>query len=154
MNFNKEHKEIMVFAVIIAFLLAIFSFIELTSTISKFWIPWAVFPLLILLGYFFLRKSIPDKSEIHLNSTHDNIKNHFESSNIISEDINTEHQLSSREIEVLQMASEGYSNKEIADKLHVSLSTVKTHLSNVFYKLEGERRTMAIKKGRELKLIK
>lgn len=72
--------------------------------------------------------------------------------------LNTElaHQvsLSKREIEVLQLISEGYSNQEIADQLYVSLSTVKTHVSNLFSKLNVQRRTQAIKKIHELGLSK
>lgn len=54
--------------------------------------------------------------------------------------------LSNREIEVLQLISEGYSNQEIADQLYVSLSTIKTHVSNLFSKLDVQRRTQAVKK--------
>ncbi|PKH46525.1 DNA-binding response regulator [Dehalococcoides mccartyi] len=41
-------------------------------------------------------------------------------------------QLSPREIEILQLASKGLSNREIADKLTLSMRTVKAHLSNIF----------------------
>ncbi|GAB5554221.1 MAG: response regulator transcription factor [Saprospiraceae bacterium] len=58
--------------------------------------------------------------------------------------------LSNREIEVLQLISAGYSNQEIADQLYVSLSTVKTHVSNLFSKLDVQRRTQAVKKMQEL----
>ena len=42
--------------------------------------------------------------------------------------------LSKREMEVLVLIADGHSNQEIADKLFVSLNTVKTHLSNIFSK--------------------
>lgn len=61
--------------------------------------------------------------------------------------------LSSREREVLEMLALGLSNQEIADKLFVSLNTVKTHLSNIYMKLDVKRRTQAIKKGKELQII-
>ena len=61
--------------------------------------------------------------------------------------------LSNREMEVLQLISEGYSNQEIADQLYVSLSTVKTHVSNLFSKLDVQRRTQAIKKVQDLGLL-
>ena len=47
--------------------------------------------------------------------------------------------LSKRELEVLQLMSEGLSNKEIADRLFVSLSTIKTHSNNLFDKMNVER---------------
>ncbi len=44
-------------------------------------------------------------------------------------------QLSPRENEILQLLAEGYSNKEIADKLVISPSTVHTHRTNLMQKL-------------------
>ena len=61
--------------------------------------------------------------------------------------------ISKRELEVLQLMSEGLSNNEIAEKLFVSLNTIKTHSSNLFVKLDVKRRTQAIEKGRKLLLI-
>ena len=43
--------------------------------------------------------------------------------------------LSEREIEVLKSVARGYSNKEIADKLHISTNTVITHRKNITDKL-------------------
>ncbi len=62
--------------------------------------------------------------------------------------------ISKREYEVLELMSKGNSNQEIADKLFVSLNTVKTHTSNLFLKLEVRRRTQAIRRARELGLIR
>lgn len=56
-------------------------------------------------------------------------------------------QLSPREIEILQLASKGLSNREIADKLELSMRTVKAHLSNIFNKMRCSCRTEAIVKG-------
>jgi DNA-binding CsgD family transcriptional regulator len=61
--------------------------------------------------------------------------------------------LSNREIEVLELMAEGFSNQEIADKLFVSLNTAKTHISNIYTKLNVQRRTQAIQKAREMALI-
>ena len=61
--------------------------------------------------------------------------------------------LSGREMEVLNEISHGLSNKEIADKLFVSESTVKTHVSNVLLKLDAKRRTQAIQIAKELHII-
>jgi two-component system, NarL family, response regulator LiaR len=61
--------------------------------------------------------------------------------------------ISKREQEVLELIAKGLSNQEIADKLFVSQNTVKTHLSNLFLKLEAKRRTQAIQKAKELSLI-
>jgi DNA-binding NarL/FixJ family response regulator len=61
--------------------------------------------------------------------------------------------ISKRELEVLQLMADGLSNQEIAGRLFVSLNTVKTHSSNLFEKLEAERRTQAIEKAKRLSLI-
>jgi len=61
--------------------------------------------------------------------------------------------ISKRELEVLELMATGLSNQEIADKMFVSLNTIKTHTSNLFVKLDVKRRTQAIQKAQELKLI-
>jgi DNA-binding CsgD family transcriptional regulator len=61
--------------------------------------------------------------------------------------------ISKREYEVLELMAQGFSNQEIADKLFVSLSTVKTHSSNLFAKLGAKRRTEAIRRAKELRLL-
>jgi len=55
-----------------------------------------------------------------------------------------EEQLSSREVEVLQLVAEGESNSEIANHLHISQATVKSHLVNIFGKLGVSDRTAAV----------
>lgn len=61
--------------------------------------------------------------------------------------------ISRREHEVLELMAKGLSNQEIADALFVSLNTIKTHSSNLFLKLQVSRRTQAIQKAKELRLI-
>jgi DNA-binding CsgD family transcriptional regulator len=58
-------------------------------------------------------------------------------------------QLSARETEVLSLLVDGCSNQEIADRLFVSLNTTKTHLSNIYQKLNVSSRTQAIQKVRD-----
>lgn len=58
-----------------------------------------------------------------------------------------------REYEVLQLIAEGLSNQEIAGRMFVSLNTVKTHTSNLFAKLDAQRRTQAVEKARALGLL-
>lgn len=61
--------------------------------------------------------------------------------------------ISEREMDVLKLISEGYSNKQIANQLYISVNTVKTHVSNLLSKLDANRRTQAIKKAKSLRLI-
>ena len=61
--------------------------------------------------------------------------------------------LSKRELEILSLLAQGHSNQEIAVKLFVSVSTVKTHIQNLFEKLDVKRRTQAVEKAKRLNLI-
>ena len=61
--------------------------------------------------------------------------------------------LSKQEHRVLVLMADGLSNLEIAEKLFISESTVKSHVSKVLAKLNARRRTEAIKIGRNLSII-
>lgn len=62
--------------------------------------------------------------------------------------------LSEREKEVLILLAAGHTNAEIAEKLFVSSNTVKTHLSNLYLKLDVNRRTQAVQKARKIGILK
>jgi DNA-binding CsgD family transcriptional regulator len=62
--------------------------------------------------------------------------------------------ISKREADILLLIDEGLSNQQIADKLFISENTVKKHISNLFLKLNVERRTEAIKRAKELSVAK
>ncbi len=61
--------------------------------------------------------------------------------------------LSERELEILRLVAEGLSNREISERLFITLSTVKGHNRNIFDKLQVKRRTEAVARGLELGLI-
>ncbi|MCB9445947.1 MAG: response regulator transcription factor [Ardenticatenaceae bacterium] len=61
--------------------------------------------------------------------------------------------LSERELEVLQLVAEGFSNREIAGRLFLALSTVKGHNRVIYGKLNVSRRTEAVARARELGLL-
>lgn len=61
--------------------------------------------------------------------------------------------LSERELEILGLFAAGLSNKEVADKLIISLGTVKAHSSNIYRKLDVRNRAQAIIRAGELNLL-
>jgi LuxR family transcriptional regulator, maltose regulon positive regulatory protein len=67
--------------------------------------------------------------------------------------IKLESVLSDRELDALSLIAEDLSNQEIADRLFISLNTVKTHVKNIFLKLEVDSRIHAVTKAKELRII-
>jgi LuxR family maltose regulon positive regulatory protein len=61
--------------------------------------------------------------------------------------------LTDRELEVLQLIGEGYSNQEIAEALVITLNTVKKHASGIYGKLGVHNRTQAVVRAQELGLL-
>jgi DNA-binding CsgD family transcriptional regulator len=61
--------------------------------------------------------------------------------------------LNNREYEVLQLLANGLSNADIATNLFLSVSTIKTHISNLYFKMDVKSRTQAITKAKKLKII-
>lgn len=76
-----------------------------------------------------LEKSIREEND---NLLADSAKNHFKNGS-----------LTARELEVLRLIARGFSNKEIANILKLSFDTVKTHIKNIFFKLDVTDRTKA-----------
>lgn len=62
-------------------------------------------------------------------------------------------ELTDREIDLLKLIAKGYSNTQISDALYISLNTVKTHLKNIFKKLEVEDRTHAVMQAVKKEII-
>lgn len=61
--------------------------------------------------------------------------------------------LSSRELEVLRLVQQGLTNQQIAARLNIAASTVKTHINNIYGKLGVQTRVQALNRARELELI-
>lgn len=61
--------------------------------------------------------------------------------------------LTQREHDVLVKMADGLSNLEIAEQLFLSESTVKTHVSNILFKLDAKRRTQAVQAAKKLKIV-
>ena len=61
--------------------------------------------------------------------------------------------LTTRELETLELVTQGLYNKEIADKLSISLETVKSHLKNIYQKLGVSNRQQAVHRARSLDIL-
>ncbi len=89
-----------------------------------------------------IRNVYNGQSYIQPNMTKELVKE-FNRVTLHEKEKNDENNLTSREIEVLELIAEGMINKEIARQLYISEKTVKNHVSNIFKKLEVSDRTQA-----------
>lgn len=78
---------------------------------------------------------------------------HVAEKNVMNEAALEKLGLTQREYEVLQLMAKGFTNAEIADRLFLSVSTIKTHASNVFVKMDVKNRTQAMEKANRLKIL-
>lgn len=67
--------------------------------------------------------------------------------------VGTSESLTARELDVLVLVASGASNKLIAEKLHISLATVATHVRNIFRKTSSRNRTEAVNYARRCALL-
>lgn len=134
-------KTILVFSLLVLALLLLFQFSKYALISGNLKLEFAI--AIIALVFFIigiyiskksLHKSVSDSKEIN----HQKIK---------------DLEITEREYEVLQAISEGLSNKEIADKLFLSESTIKTHVSNLLVKLNAKRRTQALQIAKDYQII-
>lgn len=134
-------KTIAVFGLLILALLSLFQLSKYSVVSGDMNIENAIAIVAIIfffIGVFIHKKSLSKKT----------LK-----SNEIDKSKIQELNITNREYEVLKFISEGLSNKEIGDKLFVSESTVKTHVSNILVKLNAKRRTQAIKIAKQYQII-
>ncbi len=62
--------------------------------------------------------------------------------------------LSQRELEVLTLVAEGFTNRDIAIQLYIGISTVKKHMNHLYRKLDVKNRTQAVARAREYKILR
>jgi two-component system, NarL family, response regulator LiaR len=149
-KFSSKYGQLILYGISMAFLLFLLKWLELRFVIIDHALEVYVGAIALIFtgfGIWLAMKIVRPKvtvveKEIYLNAPFSINKKELELLN-----------LSKRELEVLQLMAEGLSNKEIADRLFVSLSTIKTHSNNLFDKMNVERRTQAIDKGKRLGII-
>lgn len=149
-GFYARHKETILYSLLMGIALIALRFLETRFFVFDYTVEFFVGGLALLftaLGIWLALKLAKPKTvvvEKHLRAPTEFLldENQMESLGI-----------SKRELEVLQLMAKGCSNSEIASQLFVSLNTVKTHVSNIFSKLEVGRRTQAVEKAKQLRLI-
>ena len=116
--------------------------------------------IIILFFYFYNRLHLKNK-QLEIDEMRNNIQEYIDHiSQLEDEDCRNKevdlsekiekYGLSSREAEVLRYISQGMKNQEIADKMFVSLSTIKTHTKNIFDKMDVRNRIEAVRKAQAI----
>jgi NarL family two-component system response regulator LiaR len=153
-TFLSRHKQTILYGVLLALLLFLLKWLELRLLIMHhaFEIYAGIIAVMFTgLGIWLALKLT--KPKVHTLVTEKEVYMRNVDNFILNEQVLNQFNLSRRELEVLQLMAHGLSNQEIADRLFVSLNTVKTHSARVFEKLEVKRRTQAIEKGKRMSLI-
>ncbi len=134
-------KTILIFGLLILALLLLFQFSKYAVISGNLKVELIVAVIAIVfffIGVYINKKSLKPNQSESAEINHNKIK---------------DLEISSREYEVLLHISEGLSNKEIGEKLFLSESTIKTHVSNLFLKLNAKRRTQAVQIAKAYKII-
>src|SRR5215468_9676039 len=141
-NFLAKHKATIIYGISLAFLLFLLKWLELRFVIFdhsfEIYIGFIAVIFTALGIWLALKLSKPKietivvEKEVYVSRN----ENFALNTSLISQ-----LELSKRELEILSLRAQGHSNQEIAEKLFVSLSTVKTHIQNLFEKLDVKRRT-------------
>ena len=153
-NFLLRNKATIVYSISLAFLLFLLKWLELRFIIFdhsfEIYIGFIAVIFTALGIWLALKLSKPKietvviEKEVYVNRN----ENFVLDTSLVSQ-----LELSKRELEILSLLAQGHSNQEIAAKLFVSLSTVKTHIQNLFEKLDVKRRIQAVEKAKRLNLI-
>jgi len=151
-NFLTKNKSIILYGVFLAVLLFLLKWLELRLLIFShaFEIYAGLIAIIFTaLGIWLALKLTKPKTILIEKQVFIEHHENF----ILNETALTRLNISKRELEVLQLMSEGLSNQEIASRLFVSLNTIKTHNARLFEKMEVKRRTQAIEMAKKLSLI-
>jgi DNA-binding CsgD family transcriptional regulator len=160
-SFLKLHKATIIYSICLALLLFLLKWLELRFIIFshsfEIYIGAIAFIFTALGIWLALKLSKPKiktivvEKEVYI-SNNENLPDR-QAGFVLNESLVAKLELSARELEILGLMAAGNSNQEIADRIFVSLSTVKTHNQNLFEKLDVKRRTQAIEKAKRLYLI-
>jgi DNA-binding CsgD family transcriptional regulator len=153
-SFLRKHKATILYSIGLAFLLSLLKWLELRFIIFNYSFEIYIGFMAVIftsLGIWLALKlskpiieTVIVEKEVYVNRNE---------SFLLNTSLISQLELSKRELEILSLMAQGHSNQEIAAKIFVSLSTVKTHNQNLFVKLDVKRRTQAIEKAKRLHII-
>lgn len=149
-----KYKEFLIYGISMALVLLLLKILEANFIVYNYRLDFFIGAIAIVftvLGVWLALKLVKPRVETHIIEKEIYIENP-ENIEINEKEIQSLG-ISKRELEVLNLMAKGLSNEEIADKLFISLNTVKTHSSNIFLKLDVKRRTQAVEKAKRLKII-
>lgn len=155
-NLLLRHKATIVYSISLAFLLFLLKWLELRFIIfdHSFEIYSGFIAVIFTaLGIWLALKLSKPKIETVVVEKEVYVSSPDSYRDVLDTSLISQLELSKRKLEILSLLAQGHSNQEIAAKLFVSLSTVKTHLQNLFEKLDVKRRTQAVEKAKRLNLI-
>lgn len=149
----KKYKESISYGISLAMLFFLLRWLEIRLLIfeHQFEIYASIIAVLFtILGIWIANKiTSPKVKTIIVEKEIHRIRHEF----VLNENNLSFYKISKRELEVLSLIAAGKSNQEIATELYVSISTVKTHIANLFEKLNAKRRTQAIEAAKKLQLL-
>lgn len=154
MILSNKNREIILYGVSLAILLFVLKWLEFQFVISRYRLDIFIGVIAIVftaLGIWMAQKLTRPKVEIRVEEKEVFVESKVQTA--INEYEIEKLGISKRELEVLNLMAQGLSNNEIAEKLFVSLNTIKTHGSNLFIKLDVKRRTQAVEKAKRLNII-
>lgn len=155
-SFLQYHKASIIYGISLALLLLLLKWLELRFIIIDYSLEIYIGAIAIIftgLGIWLALKLSKPKIETLIIEKEVFVKDTQQPGFVLNKSLIAELELSKRELQILGLMAEGNSNQEIANRIFVSLSTVKTHNQNLFEKLDVKRRTQAIEKARRLQLI-
>ena len=153
-NFLLRNKAIIVYSISLAFLLFLLKWLELRFIIFhhsfEIYIGFIAVIFTALGIWLALKLSKPKINTVVVEKEVYVTRNE---NFVLDTSLVSQLELTKRELEILSLLAQGHSNQEIAAKLFVSLSTIKTHIQNLFEKLDVKRRIQAVEKAKRLRLI-
>ncbi len=154
LRLGTKYKEFLIYGITMALVLLLLKVLEAHFIVFNYRLDFfigAIAVVFTVLGVWLALKLVKPKVVTQIVEKEVFIENQEKSE--IDQKLIAELGISKRELDVLSLMAQGFSNDEIAGKLFISLNTVKTQSSNMFVKLDVKRRTQAVEKAKRMKII-